>query len=287
MSRLNKTLLILFLFFFGAYCQSKLEFPWLDENSGSDYPKIINIPLPEGYQRLEYSHNTFQEWLRHLPLKINQDKVHLYDKKLKSNQAAHFKIIDIDVGDRDLQQCADAIIRLYAEYLYSQDRYDDISFNFTNGDEASFKSWANGLRPIVNNNIVKWEKLDNYNISYKNFRKYLMTVFTYAGSYSLAKEMIDIKDISDLQIGDVFLQGGFPGHGIIIVDLAINVNSGEKIFMIAQSYMPAQDIHILKNLENDSINPWYMLESTNKLYTPEWTFEWKDLKRFDMFYNLD
>ncbi len=57
--------------------------------------------------------------------------------------------------------------------------------------------------------------------------------------------------------------------------------------MIAQSYMPAQDIHILKNLENDSINPWYMLESTNKLYTPEWTFEWKDLKRFDMFYNLD
>ena len=92
--------------------------------------------------------------------------------------------------------------------------------------------------------------------------------------------MKDLKDINDLQIGDVFLQGGFPGHGVIVIDLAVNPFSGEKLFMIAQSYMPAQEIHILKNLENDSISPWYKIKSTDMLYTPEWTFKWKDLKRF-------
>lgn len=276
----NKTILIFFLFIIGTYCQPVINYPWLDENYSTDYYKISNIPLPEGYERLEYSHNTFPEWLRKLPLKINQDKVHLFDNTLKSNQDVHYKIIDIDVGDKDLQQCADAIIRLYAEYLYSLEKYDDISFNFTSGDEALFKDWVNGLRPIVNNNDVKWEERATYDISYKNFRKYLMTVFVYSGSYSLAKEMKDVKDINDLQIGDVFLQGGFPGHGVIVVDLAVNPFSGEKIFMIAQSYMPAQEIHILKNLENDSISPWFKIKSTDKLYTPEWTFKWKDLKRF-------
>ncbi len=276
----NNTILILFLFFIEIYCQPAINYLWLDENYSADYYKISNIPLPEGYQRLEYSHNSFQEWLRQLPLKINQDKVHLFDNTLKSNQDIHYKIIDIDVGDRDLQQCADAIIRLYAEYLYSLEKYDNISFNFTSGDRALFKDWVNGLRPIINNNKVKWEKLAAYDISYKNFRKYLMTVFTYSGSYSLAKEMKNVKDIKDLQIGDVFLQGGFPGHGVIVVDLAVNPFLGEKIFMMAQSYMPAQEIHILKNIENDSISPWYKILSTDNLYTPEWTFKWKDLKRF-------
>jgi hypothetical protein len=278
-----KTFLLLLLLGFVPtsiiYGQIEYEYAWLNDIE-DEYYRIKNIPVPEGYVRVEYSHNTYQEWLRNLPLKKNHDKVYLFDNSLKSNQNAHYKIIDIDVGDKDLQQCADAIMRLYSEYLYSQKKYDFISFNFTSGDRASFNSWVNGLRPIVDGNKVLWKKLANYDLSYDNFRKYLNIVFTYAGSFSLSKELVDIKNLNDLQVGDVFIRGGFPGHGVIVVDLAFNLSTNNKIFMIAQSYMPAQEIHILKNVENDSLCPWYKLKSTNKLYTPEWTFDWVDLKRF-------
>lgn len=283
---MKKLILLISLVFVSSlkmYSQIQYKYSWLNEDIDNEYYRIKNIPLPEGYQRVEYSPNTYQEWLRNLPLKKNHDKVYLFDCSLKLNQNAHYKIIDIDVGNKDLQQCADAIIRLYSEYLYSKKKYDYISFNFTSGDQASFNSWANGLRPIVDRNKVLWKKLDNYDLSYKNFRKYLNIVFTYAGSYSLSKELVAITNLNDLQVGDVFIQGGFPGHGVIVVDLAFDPVSNNKIFMLAQSYMPAQEIHILKNLENDSFNPWYKLKSTKKLNTPEWTFEWTDLKRFPKF----
>jgi hypothetical protein len=47
--------------------------------------------------------------------------------------------------------------------------------------------------------------------------------------------------------------------------------------MLAQSYMPAQETQILKN-ENDEISPWYNIKVFDKLYTPEWTFDFGQLK---------
>jgi len=37
----------------------------------------------------------------------------------------------------------------------------------------------------------------------------------------------------------------------------------------------------LKNPVNKDLSPWYYLEDSDKLYTPEWTFEKTDLKRFN------
>jgi len=102
----------------------------------------------------------------------------------------------------------------------------------------------------------------------------------YAGSYSLSQELYKIKDLSEMRIGDVFIEGGFPGHAVIVVDMAINRRTGKKLFLLAQSYMPAQGIHILKNPMNPKLNPWYELEFGETLQTPEWTFNKSDLKRF-------
>ena len=86
--------------------------------------------------------------------------------------------------------------------------------------------------------------------------------------------------IEDMQIGDLFLKGATPGHAVIIMDMAKNKKTGEKIFLLAQSYMPAQDIHILKNPDSEQLSPWYSVNFGEVLETPEWTFEKGQLMRF-------
>ena len=86
--------------------------------------------------------------------------------------------------------------------------------------------------------------------------------------------------MEDMKIGDVFIQTGNPyGHAVIVVDMAENPDSGEKVYMLAQSYMPAQDIQILVNRKNSLYSPWYLLDE-NSIETPEWRFNKNDLKRF-------
>lgn len=242
--------------------------------------KIKNIETPSGYQRVQLVAGSFGGYLRNLPLKANAT-VYLYNGEKKRNQNAQFAVIDTDVGKKNLQQCADAVIRLRAEYLFKHKKFPDIKFHFTSGDLAMYTQWRNGYRARVRGNKVSWVKSKGYDDSYKNFRKYLETVFMYAGSYSLAKELKKVKNIQNIQVGDVFIQGGFPGHAVLVVDVARHSRTGELLFMLAQSYMPAQDIHILKNPNNRELNPWYSTAQVrSELETPEWTFKKNNLKRF-------
>ena len=116
--------------------------------------------------------------------------------------------------------------------------------------------------------------------SYRNFRRYLDTVFAYAGTRSLAAELEPVRSPKHLRIGDVFLRAGSPGHCVIVVDLAENRSTGKKVFLTAQSYMPAQQIHVLRNPRDGKLSPWYDLALGYKLVTPEYTFRPHDLRRF-------
>lgn len=233
---------------------------------------------PKGYTRIKQKNSSFQFYLQNFPLKADGEKVHLYNGELKGRQNVHAAILSIDVGKRDLQQCADATMRLRAEYLFKQKQFDKIHFNFTNGFKADYAKWRKGNRISVKGNNVSWYTGGEIGDSRKSFNRYLNMVFSYAGTLSLAKEMQKVT-VKDMQIGDVFIQGGSPGHSVIIVDMAKNIN-GDTIFMIAQSYMPAQDIHVLKNFNNNSISPWYSATDLEELHSPEWTFTKNHLKRF-------
>lgn len=46
--------------------------------------------------------------------------------------------------------------------------------------------------------------------------------------------------------------------------------------MLAQSYMPAQDIHVLINPMDKNISPWYEIDHT--ITTAEYTFTENELK---------
>ncbi len=233
---------------------------------------------PEGYKRKNYSTGSFEYYLKALPLKPAGEKVHTYDGSIKQPENVYEAVINIDVGSRDLQQCADAVMRLRAEYLFKAERFDEIHFNFTNGNKAEWEKYAEGYRFQVKTNAwVKTAKEDN---SYKAFREYLDLVFTYAGSMSLSKELKPI-DIEDMEPGDVFIKGGSPGHAVIIVDVVEDSKTDVKLFMLAQSYMPAQEIHILKNgMPADILSPWYSTNFGPFLKTPEWTFTRAQLMRF-------
>jgi hypothetical protein len=241
---------------------------------------LERVQVPQGFQRIAVKPGSFADWLRHLPMKPGKPQVHLYNGKLKANQNVHYGVIDIDAGATDLQQCADAVIRMRAEYLYSIKDYGNLHFNFTSGDNIGFKKWSEGYRAVIKNNKVSWVKQSAPSDDYKTFQSYYKTIFNYAGTSSLSKELKPVGDIKNIQIGDVFIVGGFPGHAVLVVDVCENKKTGEKLFLIQQSYMPAQEIHVLKNLNNLSLSPWYSINFSGDLETPEWTFKKDQLMRF-------
>jgi len=234
--------------------------------------------VPEGFERIPVEEGSFEGYLRNLPLKPDGSYVHYYDGGIKYKNV-YSAVIDMDIGERDLQQCADAVMRLRAEYLFQKGLYDDIHFNFTNGFCASYSKWRQGYRISVKGNEARWIQTALVSNTYESFREYMDMVFAYAGTISLAQELKAVS-VEDMKIGDVFIQA-YPGHCVIVVDMAQNPETGEKLFMIAQSYMPAQDIQILKNYNDESISPWYSIDFGDVLDTPEWRFYKDDLKRFE------
>ena len=152
---------------------------------------------PSGYKRVITEDHSFENYLQCLPLREVGAKVRYYDGRVKNRSGVYAAVIDMDVGNRDLQQCADAVMRLRAEYLWKEERYNDIAFHFTNGFHAPYRNWRNGQRIKVNGNTVTWRSGYAADKSYQQFRKYLNMIFAYASTISLEKELEE-KEIVDL-----------------------------------------------------------------------------------------
>lgn len=220
------------------------------------FTTVAAIPLPEGYTRSMLEKGSFGEWLRNFPLKKDKT-VYIFNGNRKANQAAQFAVLNISTGKKDLQQCADAIMRLRAEYLYEQKRFPEIIFRDNNNT-----SYA--LSPLPDRN---------------SFDAYLEKVFSWCGTLSLEKQLKKVPTIESIAPGDVFIKGGSPGHAALVMDVAINTK-GEKIFLLANGYMPAQDIHIVVNPTDNFISPWYRAANASSIETPEWTFTINQLRRW-------
>lgn len=165
----------------------------------------------------------------------------------------------------------------------SQKRYDDIAFHFTNGWLCEYKRWAEGERVSIQGNRTSWYKATTPDYSYATFRKYLNLVFNYAGTLSLSKELKSIN-LKDMHIGDVFIHGGSPGHAMIVIDAVQNPkDSTDKTLVVAEGYMPAQDMHIVLNNRGDENTPWWstltMLQDGAIAFTTYW-FDIDDTKTF-------
>lgn len=235
------------------------------------------ITPPEGFERVPAATGSWAEWLRGLRMKPQGSPVLTFKGAPKWRQDVHVAVVDIDVGKRDLQQCADAIMRLRAEWLFAAERPNEIAFNFTDGGRVPFARWAKGERPSSSGKT--WRRSAKADGSYPSFRRYMDQVFSYAGTYSLDRELKP-ADPASLAIGDVFIKGGFPGHAVLVADMVRNKDTGEARFLLLQSYMPAQEIHVLKNPAAMDGSPWYSASVSWPFQTPEWRFPEGSLKRW-------
>ena len=256
----------------------------IETNTEKKMPAMIvetirGISLPPGFDYVAEGDSAYSNWLLDLRLKKNKT-VYLYNGKLKSNQDAQYGVLDIDIGKKDLVQCADAAMKLKADYLFEKHLYDQIKFLTTSGNEISFENWRRGMRWKV-----QGAKLVSYNINKegiekeKDYASFMEFVFTYCGTYSLSKQLKAVNDSRSLQPGHLFVYGGFPGHVVTVMAVAKN-EKDEKIFLLSQGYMPAQDIHILKNYADPGLSPWYSIADIYPLYTPQWQFERGSLRRW-------
>jgi hypothetical protein len=215
---------------------------------------------PENFKRVDSPDNSWEQFLQNLPLKPHGSRVKLYNGDFKYNNNPYLAVVDLPIGNRDLHQCADAIMRLRADYLFSQKNYNEIKFLFVSGKKTNYIDYLNGKIP-----------------NEKNLWSYMEYVFSYAGTISLNKELKP-KKIDDLEIGDVFIRGGSPGHAVIVVDKCVN-NKGNVKFMLAQSFMPAQEIEIMSNPNEIGI-PWYDINFGEVLRTSGYSFTKNELKSF-------
>ncbi|MCQ9636130.1 DUF4846 domain-containing protein [Chryseobacterium sp. WG23] len=216
------------------------------------------FPAPKDYEWQDEESGSFGYFIENFKLKPYGSQILKYDGTPISTQHLHEAVFDIDTGNKDLQQCADAVIRLRAEYLYADKKPDAIKFHFTSGDLLSWNDYKNGTRAFVNGNSVRFRKTAGFDDSYQNFRSYLDLIFNYAGTISLHQETKPITKNSDLKTGDILITPGSPGHVVFIAGVCKN-KEGKRLFLLGEGFTPAQSVHLLSNPFNKNTSPWYDL----------------------------
>lgn len=237
----------------GAWCwwSSKTSNPWNAETVG-------DIPVPFGYTRVEASPGSYAEYLRSLPLRKRGTKVNLY-----TGGEANFQFLSTGVIDQDLlsnsEQCADATMRLRAEYLWQKGRYSEIRFRNVNGN---FMTYTGGS-------------------SRKAFETYMRNVYGWCSTYSVYHETTP-RPILDVQPGDVLVyparSGHQYGHALIVVDVARK--RSKVAIMCAEGNTPARDKHIVRNL-NPLETPWFFFDGTEStLWVSVFHFDRNELRHY-------
>lgn len=256
--------------------QERARYPWLSAER-SIRPLAEALPPPSGYTRVAVEEGSFGAWLRGLPLRPAGSPVRDFrgGEILDGEDTSVAAVAELDVGSANLQQCADSIIRLHAEWLWSRGQKERIAYRFTSGHLASWPRYAAGERARVAGSKVTWVKSGPVDGSRATFRAYLDLVFTYAGTLSLATEK-QRPGREDVRPGDFFVLGGSPGHAVLVLDVARNAE-GKRVALLGQGFIPAQDFHVLSPGRD---GPWFSLDA-EEVATPYWKpFPWSSLRRF-------
>ena len=254
-----------------------LSYPWLPQLGRAGQSLAARFPAPAGCRRVAVAAGSWGEWLRYLPLRPAGSKARLYNGTPKARAEVVAAVVNIDAGTQDLQQCADAVIRLRAEYVFSHDP-NKVHFHLTTGYDFWFSDFVAGRTFKVRGEEVTPAIRPAEAPTHAALARYLIPTFGYAGTLSLSRELRPVL-LAAVQPGQVLIHGGAPGHAVLVVDVAENPATHEKFMLLAQSYMPAQDIHVLR--PNLGASPWFPVDTeASMVSTPEWAFAPNELAQF-------
>ncbi len=225
-------------------------YPWLGPENRE--PLAARFDPPPGFRRVKLPPQSFGAWLRGLPLMPADAPVRTYSGTVlhPASDRRIAGVVDIDVGKADLQQCADAVIRLHAEWKWSRGE-QDASYRAAAGMPLPFARYAKGERLVPHGQSLSWEPGGKPAADHAAYRKYLDSVFAWANTVSLEKQA---HAVDSPRPGDFFILPGNPGHTVLIVDLA--ERGKERVALLAQSFMPAQNVHVLRSLDGGA---WFSL----------------------------
>jgi hypothetical protein len=226
---------------------------------------------------------SFGAFLRQLPLYAPDRQVQDYQGNGMAMPAV--RVVNMPVGNRDLQQCADSILRLRAMWEHAQGHAP--AFHYTSGDLSSWADWSVGTRLKVSGNTVK--KVVHAaaaDASAQSFDAWLMDLFMYAGTRSLGLDTV--AGNFPPQPGDLLVTPGSPGHAVLILDVAGSAT--EMRVLVGQGFMPAMDFHVVESLEGGA---WFTVAGASlpvsgekfsllgvSLPTRPIAMDWSGLRRF-------
>lgn len=204
---------------------------------------IGEISAPAGFERVEVPQGSFGAFIREFPLKRRGSHMRYYNGKLAYGQYFGYAVLDLPMIS-DIEQCADAVMRMRSEYLWSKGLYSSIHFHSVAGKDMRYGGGADRVA----------------------FEKYLRRVYDSANTASLRKYM-NKKDFKDIAPGDVLVyeapSAGVYGHAVLVADVAVNPKTGRKALMLAQSSTPALTMHITRNIFHPFRSPWVVIDDSD------------------------
>jgi hypothetical protein len=261
---------------------SSKQYAWLATETGKalaiDGTLETRIKPPPGYSRAPVAAASFGEWLRSLPMAPADTAVTRFDGSIShpANDEYVAGVIAIDIGNVDLQQSADVLIRLHAEWLWSLGKKDAISYPGGPKLLMPLARWEKGQRVIAQGANVFWAVQSKpVEADYGEFRRYLDAVFTWANSASLVRGT-EIVPPEALQAGDFFLHTKPPGHVAIVLDIA-EKPSGERLAILGQALSPTESVQVIRP---GRATAWFSLRPGHAVITARSAaFGWDELRR--------
>lgn len=262
MTIIKRILILLLITLLIALCYGAWGFYATKTSNPKNYKTIGEISTPTGYVRISGNDPAFTKYLRALPLKNRGEEVQLYTGGSAKHQSLYYAAIDMPLLS-NAEQCADACMRLRAEYLYSVKKFSSIHFNDVNGRKLKYTGGS----------------------SRKALEKYLKKVYQVASTFSLSREMQQ-RELKDIQPGDIFVYAAVDrpghkiGHAVMVADVAVN-KKGKKVLLLIEGNTPAQDIHVVRNFLNPIRSPWFSLdEDAEVLILGVFRFKPNELRHF-------
>ena len=204
---------------------------------------VGDIPVPNGFDRVEAPTGSYTEYLRSIPLKEKGYKLHLHSGQVAKHQVLAAAVVDQPLLNQN-EQCADVAMRLRAEYLWKNGCYDEIRFT------------------TVHDTVMRYRPDTTHAYSMRfYFEEYLAEVFKWCNTGSLYNETVP-RDFIDVQPGDILVHPAEPGekygHAIVVADVARNAK-GKVAILCMEGSTPAREKHIVRNL-NLLRNPWFVID---------------------------